>query len=132
MNEGPYSEETCTVCGNVAVGGRRFSRLYHHGRPFPLCCPMCIDIFQRAPDRFANGEHPRTVVEELLEVAKRLADRWGLLVSSGRDSKESPPGGQLPFSKPRWSQIAYALHMLWICSLYAPCVLKVRSHHDQR
>lgn len=70
MNELAESEDTCAVCGNVATGGRRFSRLYHDGKPFPLCCPMCIDVFQRAPQRFARGERPRTVVEDLIDELK--------------------------------------------------------------
>lgn len=70
MSELAESEDTCVVCGNVATGGRRFSRLYHKEKPFPLCCPMCIDIFQRAPDRFARGERPRSVVEQIVEELK--------------------------------------------------------------
>jgi hypothetical protein len=31
---------------------------------------MCIDIFQRAPDRFASGERRRSVVEQLVEELK--------------------------------------------------------------
>lgn len=61
------AEETCTVCGNVPVGSRRFARLYHQGVPFSLCCPMCIDLFQRAPERFARGERPQTVLADLVE-----------------------------------------------------------------
>jgi hypothetical protein len=70
MNESTEREETCAVCGNEATGGRRFSRLYHDGRPFPLCCPMCLDLFQRAPARFARGERRQTVLEELISDLK--------------------------------------------------------------
>lgn len=70
MNESKETEETCAVCGNEAAGGRRFSRLYHDGRPFPLCCPMCLDLFQRAPERFAQGERRQTVLEELVSDLK--------------------------------------------------------------
>jgi hypothetical protein len=70
MNIRIEAEETCTVCGNEAAGGRRFSRLYHDGVAIPLCCPMCIDLFQRAPARFARGERPRSVLEELVATLK--------------------------------------------------------------
>jgi hypothetical protein len=70
MNEQSESEETCAVCGNESTGGRRFSRLYHNGRLFPLCCPMCIDMFQRAPERFARGEVPRSVLDDLIAELK--------------------------------------------------------------
>ncbi|ACB77711.1 hypothetical protein [Opitutus terrae] len=74
MADQPEATETCAVCGNVATGGRRFSRLYHQGKAFPLCCPMCIDVFQRAPDRFARGEHPQTITAELIEQLKWQSD----------------------------------------------------------
>jgi len=70
MIEHHEDEEACTVCGNTAAGGRRFSRLYHSGKAFPLCCPMCIDIFQRAPERIASGDRPRSVLEDLVEKLK--------------------------------------------------------------
>ena len=69
--------ETCSVCGKVATGGADFSHLYHVGRRFPLCCPVCVQMFQRAPDRFARGEHPQTVVEDLLNEMKwKDSGRW--------------------------------------------------------
>jgi hypothetical protein len=42
------------------------ARLYHDGKAYPVCCPMCMDLFQRAPKRFASGERPKTIVDELL------------------------------------------------------------------
>lgn len=62
--------EVCAVCGKPAEGERGFSHLYHGGRRFALCCPLCLQLFQRAPDRFARGENPKTLVEELLEELK--------------------------------------------------------------
>lgn len=63
-------EEICAVCGNAAAGGRRYSRIYHCNVAFPLCCPMCIDLFQRAPDRFSAGERPQTVLDDIVEEMK--------------------------------------------------------------
>ncbi len=77
MNESPQHEETCTVCGNEATGGRRFSRIYQGGRPFALCCPMCVDLFQRAPAGFAGGERPQRVIEDLIADLKwKTPVRW--------------------------------------------------------
>lgn len=58
--------ETCFVCGKAATGDAVFSHLYHDGRRFALCCPVCMQMFQRAPDRFARGEHPQSIVEDLI------------------------------------------------------------------
>ncbi|MBI2813036.1 MAG: hypothetical protein HYX71_01980 [Opitutae bacterium] len=70
MSDEGTGGEVCAVCGKPAEGERGFSHLYHGGRRFPLCCPMCLQLFQRAPDRFARGENPKTLVEELLDELK--------------------------------------------------------------
>ena len=70
MSDEGTGSEVCTVCGKPADGQLGFSHLYHGGRRFALCCPLCFQLFQRAPDRFARGENPKTLVEELLEELK--------------------------------------------------------------
>lgn len=62
--------ETCAVCGKAATGDAGFSHLYHDGRRFPLCCPVCVQMFQRAPGRFASGERPQSIVEDLIRELK--------------------------------------------------------------
>lgn len=62
--------EACAVCGKSAEGSPSFSHLYHERRRFALCCPVCVQMFQRAPDRFARGESPKTIMEELLDELK--------------------------------------------------------------
>jgi len=72
-----HINEACAVCGKDLANTSGVARLYRDGKPFPLCCPMCVDLFQRAPKRFANGERPQTVVEELLSEMKwRDSGRW--------------------------------------------------------
>jgi YHS domain-containing protein len=58
--------ETCTVCGKDLTNTGGMARLYHDGKAYPVCCPLCMDLFQRAPKRFAGGERPKMIVEELL------------------------------------------------------------------
>lgn len=63
-------EENCFVCGKPATGSASFSHLYHEGRRFSLCCPLCMQLFQRAPERFAHGERPQSIVDELIDEMK--------------------------------------------------------------
>jgi hypothetical protein len=70
MSDDGTGNEVCVVCGKPAAGGSGYSHLYHAGRRFTLCCPLCLQLFQRAPDRFARGESPKTLVEELLDELK--------------------------------------------------------------
>lgn len=71
------TNETCAVCGKNLASTSGVAHLYHDGKPFPLCCPLCMDLFQRAPARFASGERAQTVVEELLsEIKWKESGRW--------------------------------------------------------
>lgn len=71
------TDKTCAVCGKDLANTGGVAHLYHGGKPFPLCCPVCMDLFQRAPARFACGERPQTIVEELLaEMKWKAPGRW--------------------------------------------------------
>ena len=70
MNLDESREICCAVCGKDLANAPGVAHLYHDGRRFSLCCPVCIGMFQRAPARFASGERPQTIVEELIEEMK--------------------------------------------------------------
>ena len=70
MSDDSTRDEICVVCGKATEGNAGTAHLYHDGRRFALCCPMCVEMFQRAPVRFASGEHRQTIVEELLAEMK--------------------------------------------------------------
>lgn len=70
MSDDNTGSEVCVVCGKSTEGEHGVCYLHHAGRRFALCCPMCVQMFQRAPDRFARGENIKTLVEELLDEMK--------------------------------------------------------------
>ena len=70
MSADSTRDEICTVCGKSTAGNPGTAHLYHDGRRFALCCPICLDLFQRAPARFASGEHPQTLLQQMLEERK--------------------------------------------------------------
>ena len=70
MSAADSSDISCAVCGKDLANTPGVAHLYHEGRRFALCCPMCIEMFQRAPARYARGERPQTIVEDLLEEMK--------------------------------------------------------------
>lgn len=41
--------ETCVVCGKSVAGGRGYSHIQHEGESFALCCPLCLETFQKKP-----------------------------------------------------------------------------------
>lgn len=70
MNPEDANVETCTVCGKPTNGAAGFAHLYHLGRRFSLCCPMCVEAFQRHRDRFARGERPQSLLDETIAEMK--------------------------------------------------------------
>lgn len=60
-----YNEETCVVCGKAVGGGRGYCRLNHEGHMVELCCPLCLETFQKGGgihDTIREGNrvlHPR-------------------------------------------------------------------------
>jgi len=45
LNDSP----TCVVCGKGVEGSRGFARFKHGGIMVNLCCPGCIDTFEKDP-----------------------------------------------------------------------------------
>ena len=81
MNLDEPKDLCCTVCGKDISNAAGIAHLYHDGRRFALCCPMCIAMFERAPARFASGERPQTIVEELIAETK-----WTTSAGEGQTS----------------------------------------------
>ncbi|MFZ5496549.1 MAG: hypothetical protein ACOZE5_14590 [Verrucomicrobiota bacterium] len=51
--------DTCAVCGKDVSGARGFMTLHVEGRPVPLCCPMCYQVYQENPTRYDTGQKIR-------------------------------------------------------------------------
>ncbi len=66
MSDEITGSETCVVCGKTIDGTSGVSHVAHQGRNFTLCCPICLQMFDRARDRFARGERPQSLLDELM------------------------------------------------------------------
>ncbi len=40
---------TCAVCGKNVQGGGGFARINHSGHLIELCCPWCVETFEKEP-----------------------------------------------------------------------------------
>ena len=67
MSDENASSETCVVCGKTIDGSSGVSHVNHQGRSFALCCPICLQMFERARDRFAQGDRPKSLLDELMD-----------------------------------------------------------------
>ncbi len=70
MSSNESTDTACAVCEKDLANTFGVAHIYHEGRRFALCCPVCVQLFQRAPDRFAKGERPQTIVQELVAELK--------------------------------------------------------------
>jgi len=66
-NEKSEGANVCVVCGKAVSEEEATMHRYHEGRRFAFCCATCAEMFNRAPDRFARGERPQTIVQDLLD-----------------------------------------------------------------
>jgi hypothetical protein len=39
----------CAVCENGITGGRWFARIAHGEMMIALCCPLCLEVFEKNP-----------------------------------------------------------------------------------
>ncbi|MBI3885382.1 MAG: hypothetical protein HY302_06600 [Opitutae bacterium] len=76
MSDDPDRGETCIVCGRSTEGDRGFAHRYLDGRPFAVCGPLCLQLFERASDRFARGDRPQTMLQQLLDEITWRDSRW--------------------------------------------------------
>ena len=51
-----YRQETpgCAVCGKNVQNGGGFARIRHGDRMVELCCPLCLDTFQKDPGPYVK------------------------------------------------------------------------------
>lgn len=44
----------CAVCGKNVEKGGGFARVKHGDRMVELCCPLCVETFQKDPTPYVN------------------------------------------------------------------------------
>lgn len=44
--------ETCVVCGKNVASGGGFARINHRGIMVNLCCPLCLEAFEKDPSPY--------------------------------------------------------------------------------
>jgi hypothetical protein len=44
----------CAVCENGITGGRWFARVAHDEWTVALCCPLCLEVFEKNPKPYVR------------------------------------------------------------------------------
>ncbi len=63
--------ETCVVCGKGADGPRGFARINHGGIMVNLCCPGCLETFEKDPEPHMARIRKIAEYRELRKLTKR-------------------------------------------------------------
>ena len=54
-------DDRCAVCGKTISGGRGFAHLKHSGEWITLCCPLCMETFDKSPLAYVNRKKVRKI-----------------------------------------------------------------------
>jgi ribosomal protein L24E len=57
--------ETCIVCEKPVRYGTGFAHLKHEGQMVTLCCPLCMETFQKNPSPYMLHQKARLAIRSL-------------------------------------------------------------------
>lgn len=60
-NEG----ETCVVCGKGLRPGEALAKIHEGESKLPICCPLCLEAYEKDPKPYLERLVKRTVFQEL-------------------------------------------------------------------
>jgi hypothetical protein len=59
------SSESCIVCGKGLRPGEALATLYQSGSKLPICCPLCLEAYQKDPKPYLERLAKRALLKEL-------------------------------------------------------------------
>lgn len=57
--------KTCVVCGKAIRPGEALATMHHVGSKLPICCPLCLEAYQKDPKYYLERLARQTLLEEL-------------------------------------------------------------------
>lgn len=57
--------DQCIVCGKQVAGGRGFAHLKHGDEMVTLCCPLCMETFQKSPVVYVKRREAGKIIASL-------------------------------------------------------------------
>jgi hypothetical protein len=61
QNEG----EACVVCGKGLRRDEALAHMHHEGQRFPICCPLCLEAWEKDPKPYIQRLAKRALLREL-------------------------------------------------------------------
>ena len=62
--------EKCVVCGKSVAGGHFHARVKHGDKEVLLCCPLCLETFEKSPDNYLRRQQTDSEVKAILALLK--------------------------------------------------------------
>jgi YHS domain-containing protein len=66
------SAERCVVCGKSVTGASGHVRLKYGETMVALCCPLCLQTFQKNPVDYLRRLKTRTEVQNILDLLRPI------------------------------------------------------------
>jgi hypothetical protein len=57
--------ETCVVCGRGLQPHQALAIMHKDGRKLPICCPLCLEAYQKDPKPYLERLANRALLREL-------------------------------------------------------------------
>ncbi len=57
--------ETCVVCGKGIRPGEALAKLHHGESKLSICCPLCLEAYEKDPQPYLDRLAKRTLLREL-------------------------------------------------------------------
>ena len=57
--------EKCVVCGKSVAGGHVHARVKHGDKEVFLCCPLCLETFEKGPDNYLRRQETSSEVQAI-------------------------------------------------------------------
>jgi hypothetical protein len=58
-------EPACVVCGKALKPGEALAKMHKEGRKLLICCPLCLDAYEKDPNLYLERLAKRTLAREL-------------------------------------------------------------------
>ena len=60
-----HEGETCVVCGKALRPGEALVKMHQSGSKLPICCPLCLEAYQKDPKPYLECLARRTLLQEI-------------------------------------------------------------------
>lgn len=69
-----HEGDVCVVCGKALKPGEAVDTMHNSGSKLPICCPLCLEAYQKDPKSYLERLAKRTFQQELRNLTRSKAE----------------------------------------------------------